>query len=73
MSTDNFPSMFGMQQSIPDVVREQQLRWLGHVGRTDSDRLPKQVLFGELRETRLRHGAKRTWRDIANSDVGALV
>ena len=39
--------MFGTQQSIPDLVREQWLKWLGHVGRMEQDRLPKQLLVGD--------------------------
>ena len=63
--------MFGMQQSIPNLVREQQLRWLGHVGHMDPDRMPEQLVFGQLKK-RPRHGAKRRWRDVVNSDVGFL-
>ena len=64
--------MFGIQQSIPDLVREQLLKWFGHVGCMDQDRLPKQLLFGELKKKRPCHGVKRRWRDAVNSDVNAL-
>ena len=38
----------------------------------DSSTLSKQLLFGELTKTRLRHGPKRHWKDVAVMDVRAL-
>ena len=37
-----------------------------------NDRLPKKVLFGELRGKRPCHGTKRRWRDVARSDMEAI-
>ena len=65
-------STFGMQQLISDFVMEQSLRWLGHLGRMGNDRLPKKLLFGELRGKRPCHRTKRRWRDIARSDMEAI-
>ena len=48
------------------------MRWLGHLARMDSSRIPKQLLFGELVRPRPRHGPKRRWRDLARMDVSLL-
>ena len=71
-TTRRLASDFGMQETISDLVMEQQLRWLGHVGRMNEERLPKRVLFGELRKKRPRHGTKKRWRDVARSNVEAI-
>ena len=72
ITSKRLASAFGMQQSIPELIMEQRLRWLGHVGRMDEERLPKRVLFGELRKRRPCHGTKKRWRDAARSDVEAI-
>ena len=72
ITSKHLSSAFGMQQSIPDLIMEQRLRWLGHVGCMDKERLPKRVLFGELRKKRPCHGTKKRWRDVAKSHVEAI-
>jgi len=42
---------------------ERRLGWLGHLGRMSDDRLPKQLLFGELQKTQPFHGTEKHWRD----------
>ena len=72
ITSTHLASTFGMQQLISDFVMEQRLRWLGHLGRMGNDRLPKKVLFGELRGKRPCHGTKRRWRDVVRSDMEAI-
>ena len=38
----------------------------------NDDRLPKQLLFGELLKKRPFHGAKKRWRDEMMSDLWAI-
>ena len=57
---------FGMTESVTDILRKHRLRWLGHVARMDNNRIPKQLLFGELLRPR---PSKRRWRDLARGDV----
>ena len=61
-----------MQNSISDIILEQRLRWLGHVGRMDEERLPNRLLFGELNMKRPCHGIKKRWRDVLKVDLQAI-
>ena len=63
---------FGMEETMPNLLTKQRLRWLGHVARMKPSRLPKQLLFGELEKKRPSHGTKRRWRDIAVTDIKAV-
>ena len=57
--------------SISALLIQRRLRWLDHVHGTEPDRLPRQVLYGELREgvrcagrplLRFKDVCKRDWR-----------
>ena len=43
--------------SMPALLSHRRLRWLGHVHRMDPHRLPREILYGELRD-----GARRVGR-----------
>lgn len=72
LTTKCLSSAFGMHETILDLIMEQQLRWVRHMGRTDEERLPKRVQFGELRKKRPCHAVKKRWRDVARSNVQAI-
>ena len=38
-----------LPEDIGTLLREYRQRWLGHVARMDTARIPQQVLFGELK------------------------
>ena len=47
------------QDRVPDtevLLAERRLRWLGHVRRMDTGRIPKDLLYGELVEGRRKTG-----------------
>ena len=45
--------------SMESIISKRQLRWLGHVIRMEDDRLPKQLLYGELIEGRRSAGGPK--------------
>ena len=50
-----------------------QLRWAGHVVRMTDDRLPKQLLYGELSSgKRSRGGQKKRFKDSLKSSLKAF-
>ena len=72
LTSHSLSHRFGLQHSISDIILEQRLRWLGHVGRVDEERLPNRLLFGELNMKRPCHGAKKRWRDVVKVDLQAI-
>ena len=72
LTSQSLSHRFGLQHSISDIILEQRLRWLGHVGRMDEERLPNRLLFRELNMKRPCHGAKKRWRDVLKVDLQAM-
>ena len=69
ISSEQLAVEFGTCNGISGLLVQRRLRWLGHVARMEDDRLPKQLLFGELLTVRPRHGPKLRWRDVIVKDV----
>ena len=72
LSSRHLAATFGLPRTVLDIILEQRLRWLGHLGRMKETRLPKLVLFSELKKKRPFHGTKRRWRDVVKADVEAI-
>ena len=45
--------------SIEALLLRNRLRWAGHVARMDNNRLPKQIMFGELRDGKRKIGTPK--------------
>jgi hypothetical protein len=44
--------------TITETIRLHRLHWFGHVQRTEENRIPKKVLYMNLKATRLRQNTK---------------
>ena len=54
--------------SIESLIMKRQLRWIGHIIRMPENRLPKQLLFGELSQgNRTVGGQKKRFKDHLNA------
>jgi hypothetical protein len=54
---------------LEDVIRKYRLRWAGHVRRMDDNRLPKKVLFGEIKGgSKGRGRQKKNWMNCVEED-----
>ena len=73
ITTTQMNEEFGIPGSIQEIMMKCQLRWLGHVARMNADRMPKQILLGELEKTRLAHDTKTRWRDTVKTDLQAIL
>ena len=69
ISSEQLAVEFGMTDGVGVLLVQHRLHWLGHVARMGDDRLPKQLLFGDLLTTRPSHGPKLQWRDVVLRDV----
>ena len=57
-------------QSVHTPLKLAQLRWTGHVTRMPDERLPKKVLYGELKEgKRLQGGRKKNYKDTLKASL----
>ncbi|XP_078732581.1 mitochondrial tRNA-specific 2-thiouridylase 1 isoform X1 [Lampetra fluviatilis] len=58
------------QSPIGELLRQARLRWLGHVARMPSHRMPKQLLFSRIEGAkRARHGLEKRWSDVVQENV----
>ena len=59
--------------SIEAILATMQLRWTGHVARMSDDRIPKQLLYGELEEGKRNVGGQKLrFKDVAKRHLKAM-
>jgi hypothetical protein len=54
--------------TITETIRLHRLCWFGHVQRMEENRIPKRVLYMNLRSTRPRGRPRNTWHDEVRED-----
>ena len=56
--------------SMPSLLIQRRLRWLGHAHCIEPDRLPREILYGELREGGRRVGRPQLrYKDVIKRDL----
>ena len=60
--------------SIPSMIMQRRLRWLGHVHRMEPNRLPREILYGELRDGYRKVGRPLLrYKDTIKRDLKAVM
>ena len=59
--------------NISTLVMSERLRWLGHLNRMSDDRLPKRLLFGQMKDAPRRPGGqKKRFKDVCKITMKAF-
>ena len=59
--------------SMPTLIRQRRLRWLGHVCRMEDGRIPKDILYSELARGKRTAGRPHLrYKDVCKGDMKAL-
>ncbi len=72
ISTVDTLMIWGDERSLPAILRQRRLEWLGHVARMDDARIPKVLLFSLLPQRRPPGGPRKRWRDCVITDLKAV-
>jgi hypothetical protein len=59
----------GKGQNIVKWMKGQRISWLGHLEKTEKDRMPKKIFTRELEGTRRRGKPRNGWREKVERDL----
>ena len=59
-------------ENIVKWIKEQRIRWLGHLKRVEEDRMPKKIFTQELEGTRRRGRPRKGRREEVERDLQVL-
>ena len=59
-------------ENIVKWIKGQRISWLGHLGRMEEDRMPKQIFTQELEATRQRGRPRKGWGEEVERDLQVL-
>ena len=58
--------------NIVKWIKGQRINWLGHLERTEEDRMPKKIFTQELEGTRRRGRPRKGWKEEVERDLHVL-
>jgi len=59
-------------ENILKWIKGQRISWLGHLERTEEDRMPRKIFTQELEGTRQRGRPRKGWREEVQRDLQVL-
>ena len=59
-------------ENIVKWIKEERIKWLAHLERTEEDRMPKKIFTQELEGTRRRGRPRKGWREEVERDLQVL-
>ena len=59
-------------ENIVKWINGERISWLGHLGRTEEDRMSKNIFTQELEGTRRRGRPRKRWKEEVETDFQVL-
>jgi hypothetical protein len=59
-------------ENVVKWIKGQRISWLGHLERTEEDRMPKKIFTQELERTKRRGRPRKGWREEVERNLQVL-